>query len=204
MHGFDRVADLSKYPAGVRQHPPPCNLSDRHRRDYLLQLQCASLSERAIRFSMVSLRQCQVNRACSSSATGSDNPPCNYWRGIVMKSLATSLIAVTAMFTGFPQIARAAVTARCTAEVLQAEVLPFAPMGSWLTRATLNIERSRASGFSLTLQEAMPWQMAIRKGDRFRIPCEKASPGTLDLKELAIAPSARRVGRSKAPAGAGR
>lgn len=121
-----------------------------------------------------------------------------------MRSLAAGLVAETAMFTGFPRIAGAAVSARCTAEALQAEALPFASMGSWLTRATLNIERSSAPSFSITLQKSMPWQMIIRKGDRFRIPCGRASPDALNLRDLAVAPGVRRLSRSKTPAAAGR
>jgi hypothetical protein len=111
-----------------------------------------------------------------------------------MQGLTSRLVTTAALAIVVTHSVHAASTVRCTAEVLQAESRPYAPIGSWLTRATLILQPSGASPFVVTLQEALPWQMAIRKGDNFRIPCELASIDGLSLRDLALAPAFRTYG----------
>jgi hypothetical protein len=85
----------------------------------------------------------------------------------------------------------------CAATVLEAELLPTALLtvgsparrGYWLTTATLEVQISNAPPAIVVLREALPWQMTLRKGEIFRIPCEYAFSGGLSLAALASAPS---------------
>jgi hypothetical protein len=85
----------------------------------------------------------------------------------------------------------------CAARVLQAELLPAAPLavlpsaryGYWLTTATLEVQISNTPRAVVVLRETLPWQMTLRKGEIFRIPCEYASSDGLSLAVLASAPS---------------
>jgi hypothetical protein len=87
----------------------------------------------------------------------------------------------------------------CAARVLQAELLPTALLavvssaryGYWLTTATLEIQISKTPRAIVVLRENLPWQMTLRKGEIFRIPCEYTSTGGLSLSALASAPSFR-------------
>ena len=87
----------------------------------------------------------------------------------------------------------------CAARVLQAELLPAAPLtvfpsahyGYWLTAATLEVQISNRPSLIVMLREILPWQLILRNGERFRIPCEYASSGGLSLAALATAPSFR-------------
>ena len=87
----------------------------------------------------------------------------------------------------------------CAARVLQAELLPTALLavvssaryGYWLTTATLEIQISKTPRAIVVLRENLPWQMTLRKGEIFRIPCEYAFSGRLSLATLASAPSFR-------------
>jgi hypothetical protein len=87
----------------------------------------------------------------------------------------------------------------CAARVLQAELLPTALLavvssaryGYWLTTATLEIQISKTLRAIVVLRENLPWQMTLRKGEIFRIPCEYTSTGGLSLAALASAPSFR-------------
>ena len=87
----------------------------------------------------------------------------------------------------------------CAARVLQAELLPTALLavvssaryGYWLTTATLEIQISKTPRAIVVLRENLPWQMTLRKGEIFRIPCEYTSTGGLSLAALASAPSFR-------------
>ncbi|HUO00060.1 MAG TPA: hypothetical protein VMU69_27965 [Bradyrhizobium sp.] len=77
----------------------------------------------------------------------------------------------------------------CTVKVLDAELLPYAPFGSWLTTATIEVRSARELPFDVTVREILPWQMAIRRGEKFRVPCELAAAPS--LAALATAPSFR-------------
>ena len=87
----------------------------------------------------------------------------------------------------------------CAARVLQAELLPAAPLavlpsahyGYWLVTATLEVQTSNRPSQIIVLREILPWQLILRNGERFRIPCEYASSGGLNLAALASAPSFR-------------
>jgi hypothetical protein len=108
-----------------------------------------------------------------------------------MKSIAGGLVLAAALFVG-----PVTVDARqsCTVEVLDAELLPYAPLGSWLTKATIEVRPAHGSPFDLTVRGILLWQMAIRRGEMFRVPCELAS-STPSLAALATAPSFRRSTR---------
>ena len=68
----------------------------------------------------------------------------------------------------------------CTARVVYSEELPFAPIGSWLVKVTLEIAPKDGAPYYLTLQERMPWQGAPpRRGQAFRIWCDPANPHLL-------------------------
>jgi hypothetical protein len=85
----------------------------------------------------------------------------------------------------------------CAAKVLRAElrptallaVVPSARYGYWLTTATLEVQISRTPRTIVVLSEALPWQMTLRQGEIFRIPCQFASSAGLSLAALASAPS---------------
>ena len=86
----------------------------------------------------------------------------------------------------------------CTARVLQAELLPTALLaivsserGYWLTTATLEVQISNTPRAIVVLRETLPWQMTLRRGEIFRIPCEYAFSGGLSLAALASAPGFR-------------
>jgi hypothetical protein len=70
----------------------------------------------------------------------------------------------------------------CVARVLQSEELPYAPIGSWLVRVTLEITPPNGSAFQTTLQDYMPWQgPPPRRGQAFRLLCDPANPADLHL-----------------------
>ena len=79
----------------------------------------------------------------------------------------------------------------CAAKVLQAESLPFAPEGFWLTKATLEVGTSTTPSQVVTVRENPLAQLALRGGEVFRIPCQYASGAGLSLMALATASSAR-------------
>lgn len=106
--------------------------------------------------------------------------------------LLSSVVAVAAVL---PMLAHA--RDHCVAKVLQAELLPFAPQGSWLTTAKIEVRAAGAPGLIMTLHEALPWQMVVRQGEVFSIPCEDASQDSLRLASLATAPSYRSSRRSR-------
>jgi hypothetical protein len=104
-----------------------------------------------------------------------------------MKSIAGGLVITAVLFVGLVKVDARQL---CTVEVLDTELLPYAPFGSWLAKATIKVRPAYGSPFDLTVRELLPWQMVIRKGEMFRLPCEQAS-GTPSLAALATAPSFR-------------
>jgi hypothetical protein len=66
----------------------------------------------------------------------------------------------------------------CTARIVGSEELPFAPIGSWLVKATLEITPQNGPAYFATLQNRMPWQgPPPRRGQVFRLWCDPAYPG---------------------------
>ncbi len=70
----------------------------------------------------------------------------------------------------------------CTARVLYSEELPFAPIDSWLVKVTLEITPQHGIPYATTLHDRMPWQgPPPRRGQVFRVWCDPANPGHLQL-----------------------
>jgi hypothetical protein len=68
----------------------------------------------------------------------------------------------------------------CSARVIRSEELPFAPMGYWLVRATLEVSPPGGLPFEVTFQDNMPWQgPPPRMGQTFRVRCDPANPRNL-------------------------
>ena len=68
----------------------------------------------------------------------------------------------------------------CKARVLYSEELPFAPIGTWLLRATLEITPPHGNPYLATFQDWMPWQgPPLRRGQVLRVQCDPADPGNL-------------------------
>jgi len=87
-----------------------------------------------------------------------------------------------AMLASAGQIAQAATaypgSLSCKARVLYSEELPFAPIGTWLVRATLEITPPHGNPYLLTLQDWMPWQgPPPQRGQSLRVRCDPADPG---------------------------
>jgi hypothetical protein len=104
----------------------------------------------------------------------------------------TSALVVAAVLAAGP----VGVHARelCAAKVLEAELLPYAPIGSWLATATLEVRTSNAPTSFVTIREALPWQTTIRRGEVFQVDCQQVSRNGLSLAALAAAPSFRSFG----------
>jgi hypothetical protein len=70
----------------------------------------------------------------------------------------------------------------CVAKVLKSEELPYAPVGYWLVRVTLEITSPSGLTFEITRQDMMPWQgPPPRRGQTFRLLCDPANPSNLHL-----------------------
>ncbi|MCC8982742.1 hypothetical protein [Bradyrhizobium acaciae] len=69
--------------------------------------------------------------------------------------------------------ASAAFLARCRAEVLRSEELPYAPIGSWLHKATVRITYPDGQTVDSMFARTARWQATLRRGDRFRFDCER-------------------------------
>jgi hypothetical protein len=70
----------------------------------------------------------------------------------------------------------------CVARVIHSEELPYAPIGSWLVRVTLEITPPNGRAYQTTLQDYMPWQgPPPRRGQAFRLLCDPANPADLHL-----------------------
>jgi hypothetical protein len=78
----------------------------------------------------------------------------------------------------------------CAARVVYSEELPFAPIGTWLVKVTLEITPKNAVPYYTTLHERMPWQgPPPRRGRAFRAWCDPANPNILRLASRRIAVS---------------
>lgn len=73
----------------------------------------------------------------------------------------------------------------CAVSVLHADELPFAPYGSWLVKATLEITPRSGMPYQTTVFETLPWHKTLRRGDRLAIRCDRFEPSTLRLSDLA-------------------
>ena len=75
----------------------------------------------------------------------------------------------------------------CTARVVYSEELPFAPIDSWLVKVTLEITPQNGAPYTTTLHDRMPWQgPPPRRGQAFRLWCDPANPGHLQLASGAV------------------
>jgi len=68
--------------------------------------------------------------------------------------------------------AYAAKPTRCHAEVLRSEELPYAPVGSWLLKATIRITHPHGPPTVSTIVKYSPWQTTLRRGETFWFDCE--------------------------------
>lgn len=79
----------------------------------------------------------------------------------------------------------------CAAKVIHSEELPFAPIGNWLVKVTLEITPPNGNAYQTTLQDWMPWQgPPPRQGQAFRVQCDPANPSDLHLLSQAAARTA--------------
>jgi hypothetical protein len=70
----------------------------------------------------------------------------------------------------------------CVARVVQSEELPFAPIGFWLVRVTLEITPPNGNAYQTAWQDYMPWQgPPPRRGQAFRLLCDPSNPADLHL-----------------------
>jgi len=103
----------------------------------------------------------------------------------IMKFIVkAALLWAVATLASAGQTAEAATAYRgflaCKARVLYSEERPFAPVGTWLIRATLEITPPRGNPYLATLQDWMPWQgPPPRRGQSFRVQCDPADPRNL-------------------------
>ena len=98
--------------------------------------------------------------------------------------MAATLVLTGAMLasTAGPAQASGNTVQSCRARVVYSEELPFAPVGSWLVNATLEITPHNGSIYYATLQDWMPWQgPPPRRGQTFRLWCDPSHPGNLHL-----------------------
>ena len=70
--------------------------------------------------------------------------------------------------------ARAEKLQHCHAEVLLSEALPYAPIGSWLLKATIKITYPHGPAVVSTFIKSSPWQVTVRRGDSFWFDCDRA------------------------------
>jgi hypothetical protein len=101
-----------------------------------------------------------------------------------MKSLIAAIVLTGTIFTSAAANAQgtASPLRPCTARVVSSEELPFAPIGSWLVKVTLEITPQSGIPFTATLHDRMPWQgPPPRRGQAFRVWCDPANPFDLRL-----------------------
>jgi hypothetical protein len=94
---------------------------------------------------------------------------------------ARSFLAVVMLASGSQTVQAGTAHQRflsCKARVLYSEELPFAPIGTWLLRATLEISPPHGNPYLATFQDWMPWQgPPLRRGQVLRVQCDPADPG---------------------------
>ena len=103
---------------------------------------------------------------------------------------AIVILGATSTTAAQAQGARAALRP-CMARVVYSEELPFAPIDSWLVKVTLEITPQNGAPYYTTLHDRMPWQgPPPRRGQAFRLWCDPADPGHLQLASGAVVKSA--------------
>jgi hypothetical protein len=107
--------------------------------------------------------------------------------------VAAALLAGATLSSVFPA-AEASPGSRglsCIAKVIHSEELPFAPIGNWLVKVSLEIIPPNGNAYQTTLQDWMPWQgPPPRRGQAFRVQCDPANPRDLHLTSQAAARTA--------------
>lgn len=129
---------------------------------------------------VVQRKQCfrqQQHRLCRGKRTQPEH---------VMKlTIAAAALLAAAMLSNAVAAAQASPGNQrlpCVARVIQSEELPYAPIGSWLVRVTLEITPPNGNAYQTTLQDYMPWQgPPPRRGQAFRLLCDPANPADLRL-----------------------
>ena len=100
-------------------------------------------------------------------------------------TIAAAALLATATFSNVTAASQASPGYRglpCVARVIQSEELPYAPIGSWLVRVTLEITPPQGGAYQTTLQDYMPWQgPPPRRGQAFRLLCDPANPADLHI-----------------------
>jgi hypothetical protein len=64
----------------------------------------------------------------------------------------------------------------CVARVLHSEELPYAWIGSWLGKVTLEVTPSNGAPFITTTYHDVTWQRSVpRRGETFPVRCDPAN-----------------------------
>lgn len=112
---------------------------------------------------------------------------------MAMRSVvAAAIVLAGAVLVGTAANAQGAANSlrSCKARVVYSEELPFAPIGSWLVKVTLEITPRKGAPYYATLHKWMPWQgPPPRRGQAFRVWCDPANPNDLRLASRPIAGS---------------
>jgi hypothetical protein len=88
-------------------------------------------------------------------------------RSRLIPAAALAFILLTTVSAG------AATSSRCHMEVLASEELPYALVGDWLLKATVRITTPHGPSTISTIVKSTPWQMTLRRGDRFWFNCNR-------------------------------
>ncbi len=90
-----------------------------------------------------------------------------------MKQIIIAAVTLCLGATSSGQAAAGDSVTSCVAKVLHSEELPYAPMGSWLMKVTLEVIPPGGAPFITTLRNDVPWQKsAPRRGDTFSVRCD--------------------------------
>ena len=98
--------------------------------------------------------------------------------------IKAAFLSAVAMLASAGQTAQTAIAYQgflaCKARVLYSEQLPYAPIGTWLVKATFEITPPHGSPYLATYQDWMPLQgPPPRRGQSFRVRCDPADPRNL-------------------------
>jgi hypothetical protein len=92
--------------------------------------------------------------------------------------MAAATLCCSAICLGATSKARATPASQdfeCVARVLHSEELPYAPIGYWLAKVTLEVTPSKGPPFIKTLYDNVPWQRSSRRrGETFKLRCDPA------------------------------
>jgi hypothetical protein len=111
---------------------------------------------------------------------------------MTMKSVMAAVIVIAgATLASAAAHAQTQVLRPCTARIVHSEELPFAPIDSWLVKVTLEVTPQHGTPYTTTLYDRMPWQgPPPRRGQAFRLWCDPANPGHLQLASRPLVKSA--------------